>query len=93
MAVADAALGYLDKNGLLLSSNDSVKNPNEENALSQLTKFHQHGFISDPQYISEETGDENGNLAWYVEVHVMEPSDYWEGTFSRKKGRNPPISV
>jgi len=88
MAVADAVLDYLDENGLLADPNDIVKNPSEENAISQLNQLYQHGFISEPQYIGEERRDEDGNLVWYVEVRVKELSDYWHGTFSSKKAGN-----
>jgi ribonuclease-3 len=88
MAVADAVLNYLDENGLLADPNDIVKNPSEENAISQLNQLYQHGFISEPQYTSEERRDEDGNLVWYVEVHVKELPSFWHGTFSSKKEGN-----
>jgi len=88
MAVADAVLDYLDENGLLADPNDIVKNPSEENAISQLNQLHQYGFISEPQYVGEERRDENGDLVWHVEVHVKEFPDFWEGNFSSKKEGN-----
>jgi dsRNA-specific ribonuclease len=81
-------LDYLDENGLLADPNDIVKNPSEGNAVSQLNQLYQHGFISEPQYVSEEGRDKNGNLVWHVEVRVKELPDFWEGTFSSKKEGN-----
>jgi len=85
MAVADAVLDYLDDNGLLEDPNDIVKNPSEENAISQLNQLYQHGFISEPQYLSEERRDNNENRVWYIEVRVEGLPKYWSGTFSSKK--------
>lgn len=92
MAVADAALTYLDDNKLLADPNDLVKNPNEADAINQLNQLFQHGFISKPEYVDTEARDENGNIVWKVEVHVRELPKFWEGTFSSKKEGNKQLA-
>jgi ribonuclease-3 len=84
-AVADAVLDYLDENGMLADPNDVVKNPSEQNAISQLNQLYQHGFISEPEYIDEERRDKNGAIVWYCELHVKELPNFWYGTYSSKK--------
>jgi len=88
MAVAEAAIDYLDKNGLLFNPNDIVKNPSEENAINQLNQLFQNGFISEPKYINEESKDENRNIIWRIEVHVKELPNDRKGTFTSKKEGN-----
>jgi hypothetical protein len=65
-----------------------VKNPNENDAISQLNQLYQHEFISEPKYMVKEIKDENGKILWHVEIHVPGLNDYWKGDFDSKKKGN-----
>jgi len=85
MGVAEAAIEFLDKNGLLYNPNDIVKNPSKDNAISQLNQLYQNGYISEPLYEAEEGRDDDNNIVWDMKLTIKDPSIALCGTFQSKK--------
>ena len=64
------AYTFLEKNNLLPSMVDELKNPCRELAINQLQQLAQKGFIYMPEYWFEERHDGNGNPIWYCECNL-----------------------
>ncbi len=85
MNAAIKAYEYLEENGLLLTIEDIIGEPCEERAINQLQELAQKGYCEMPEYVFEESHDENGNPIWHCECHVEGQKYYHQYDSSSKK--------
>ena len=82
---SEEAYKYLEENGLLLSIQDEIENPNYDDAINQLEILARRGYFSIPEYDYKETFDENGNPVWECSCRIKEAEYYFTETASSKK--------
>ena len=82
---AKKAYEDLDKNDLLFTIRDEIKNPNRAEAISQLEILARRGYFSIPTYEFSQEYDDDGNPIWTAECHISEYDDYFWAEDSSKK--------
>ena len=87
-AVCKVAYEYLEKNNLLFSIKDEIKNPNKNEAISQLEILARRDYFSIPDYQFEQTYDENGNPIWSCHCCIEEvDKTFGEQSSSKKEAK------
>ncbi len=76
---------YLEKHNLLFSIKDEIDEPTLESAINQLETLSRRGYFSIPEYVYEESHDDNGNPVWHVECYIEEMEYYYSADDSSKK--------
>lgn len=72
---ARCACKLIEKMGLLFTIKDEIDNPNLDDAINQLETLARRGYFSLPEYVYEESHDENGNPIWHVRC-LIEGQEY-----------------
>ena len=85
MDAAAKAYEYLDENDMLLTMEDEIGEPDESRAINQLQELAQKGYINMPEYVFEESHDDNGNPVWHCECHVDGQEYYYHYDLPSKK--------
>ncbi len=83
--VARTAYEYLLKEGLFLSIQDELDNPNKDEAISQLEILARRGYFSIPTYQFSESHDGNGNPVWTCKCRIPEHNKTYSAKSSSKK--------
>lgn len=83
--VCKCAYAYLEKNNLLFSIKDEIKNPNKENAINQLETLARRGYFSIPVYDFRQHYDNNGSPVWICTCSIKECSKTFKAQKSSKK--------
>ena len=87
-AVCKVAYEYLEKHNLLFSIKDEIENPNKNEAISQLEILARRDYFSIPEYLFEQTYDENGNPIWSCECRIAEvDKTFGEQSSSKKEAK------
>ena len=81
----EEAYKYLSEHNLLLSIKDEIENPNKNEAISQLEILARRDYFSIPEYLFEQTYDENGNPIWSCECRIEEVDKPFSEQSSSKK--------
>ena len=82
---SEEAYKYLAEQGLLLSIADEIKNPNKDEAISQLEILARRGYFSIPGYDFIEEHDKDGNPVWSCVCSIDEIEKKFKCTSSSKK--------
>ena len=85
VAVCKLAYEYLQKNNLLFSIQDEIKDPNKSDAINQLEILARRGYFSIPTYDFEQSYDKDGNPIWKCKCHIKEYETYSDAQSSSKK--------
>ena len=83
--VCKLAYDYLCKQDLWLSIRDEIKDPNKDDAVSQLEILARRGYFSIPIYEFEQTYDKDGKPIWKSVCHIAEKSKSFSAKSSSKK--------
>ncbi len=70
IAASRLAYEYLEENDLLMSIRDEIENPNKDEAISQLEILSRRGHFPLPEYVFQETHDNDGNPIWDCECSI-----------------------
>lgn len=85
MNVCKLAYEYLDKQKLLFSIQDEIKNPNKADAINQLEILARRGYFPIPTYDFEQRYDKDGNPIWRCECHIAGYDTFFVAESSSKK--------
>lgn len=84
-AACEVAYHYLEENGLLCSIKDEIPNPRVKDAINQLEILARRGYFKLPEYVYEESHDENGNPFWAVKCKLTDQERTFSSVNSSKK--------
>lgn len=83
--VCKLAFEYLEKENLLLSIKDEIKNPNKEEAINQLEILARRGYFPIPIYDFQKKYDDNGNPIWNCICSIEKYNKTFQTQKSSKK--------
>lgn len=80
-----AAYAYLEKNDLIWTIRDEIKNPNRAEAISQLEILARRGYFSIPTYDFVQRHNADGTEVWHCTCCIAEEERYFTAQDSSKK--------
>jgi ribonuclease-3 len=85
MCAAYEAYKYIEDGEMPNYLHDTIGEISEEKAINQLQELAQKGFCKMPEYIFEESHDNNGNPIWHCECHICNQEKSFKFDSSSKK--------